>query len=92
LGGFIHAWERRGDFWELGDRVRTVGIYSDTGAEGFWARRARTSVDVLGPGVLVGRVANGFGVFFLSWFKLTGLEGSSGRFKLLQIIASETGI
>jgi hypothetical protein len=28
-----------------------------TGAEGFWARRARTSIDVLGPGVLVGRVA-----------------------------------
>jgi hypothetical protein len=32
-----------------------------TEAEGFWARRARTSIDVLGPGILVGRVA-GFGV------------------------------
>jgi hypothetical protein len=39
-----------------------VGFTVHTGAEGFWARRARTSVDVLGPGVLVGRVA-GFGVF-----------------------------
>jgi hypothetical protein len=38
-----------------------VGFTVHTGAEGFWARRARTSVDVLGPGVLVGRVA-GFGV------------------------------
>jgi hypothetical protein len=42
--------------------VRTVGFTVNTGAEGFWARRARTSVDVLGPGILVGRVA-GFGVF-----------------------------
>ena len=33
-----------------------------TRAEGFWARRARTSVDVLGPGVLVGRVAGFWGV------------------------------
>jgi hypothetical protein len=55
-----------------------VGFIVHTGAEGFWARRARTSVDVLGPGVLVGRVA-GFGVF-------------KRRFKLLQIVASETGI
>ena len=43
-----------------------------TGAEGFWARRARTSIDVLGPGVLVGRVA-GFGVSkeqaAADWFK-----------------------
>ena len=38
-----------------------MGFTVHTGAEGFWARRARTSVDVLGPGVLVGRVA-GFGV------------------------------
>ena len=41
--------------------MRTVGFTVHIGAEGFWARRARTSVDVLGPGVLVGRVA-GFGV------------------------------
>jgi hypothetical protein len=51
----------RGDFGSFEDRVRTVGFTVHTGAEGFWARRARTSVDVLGPGVLVGRVA-GFGV------------------------------
>jgi hypothetical protein len=41
-----------------------VGLQWDlqcTGAERFWARRARTSIDVLGLGVLVGRVA-GFGV------------------------------
>jgi hypothetical protein len=31
------------------------------GLKRFWARRARTSIDVLGLGVLVGRVA-GFGV------------------------------
>ena len=36
--------------------MRTVGFTVHTGTEGFWARRARTSVDVLGPGVLVGRV------------------------------------
>jgi hypothetical protein len=36
--------------------VVTVGFTVHTGAEGFWARRARTSIDVLGPGVLVGRV------------------------------------
>ena len=51
---FQAGYERR--FWELGDGVRTVGFTVHTGAEGFWARRARTSVDVLGPGVLVGRV------------------------------------
>jgi hypothetical protein len=54
-----------GRFWgALGESeltVVTVGFTVHTGAEGFWARRARTSVDVLGPGVLVGRVA-GFGV------------------------------
>jgi hypothetical protein len=33
-----------------------VDLQCTPGAEGFWARRARTSVDVLGPGVLVGRV------------------------------------
>jgi hypothetical protein len=49
-----------------------VGFTVHTGAEGFWARRARTSIDVLGPGVLVGRVA-GFGVSkeqaAADWFK-----------------------
>jgi hypothetical protein len=36
--------------------IGNSGFTVHTGAEGFWARRARTSVDVLGPGVLVGRV------------------------------------
>jgi hypothetical protein len=70
--------------------VVTVGFTVHTGAEGFWARRARTSVDVLGPGVLVGRVAGFGGV---------QAEGSScckrrfkRRFKLLRIVASVTGI
>jgi hypothetical protein len=38
-----------------------VGITVHRGLRRFWARRARTSIDVLGLGVLVGRVA-GFGV------------------------------
>jgi hypothetical protein len=38
-----------------------MGFTVHTGAERFCAQRARTSVDVLGPSVLVGRVA-GFGV------------------------------
>ena len=39
------------------------GIYSAPGGlKRFWARRARTSIDVLGLGILVDRVA-GFGVF-----------------------------
>ena len=42
--------------------MRTVGFTVHTGAEGFWARRARTFVDVLGPGALVGRVASFGGV------------------------------
>jgi hypothetical protein len=62
---FIQEW-RKGDFGgALGESeltVVTVGFTVHTVAEGFWARRARTSVDVLGPGALVGRVA-GFGVF-----------------------------
>ena len=60
---FIQEW-RKGDFGgALGESeltVVTVGFIVHTVAEGFWARRARTSVDVLGPGALVGRVA-GFG-------------------------------
>jgi hypothetical protein len=59
-----------------------VGFTVHTGAEGFGARRARTSIDFLGPGVLVGRVA-GFGVFKRRFKR---------RFKLLQIVASEIGI
>ena len=49
--GFLKHWDRVSRQWDL----------QCTGAKGFWARMARTSIDVLGPGVLVGRVA-GFGV------------------------------
>jgi hypothetical protein len=60
-GIFIHAFDERGS-WEYWDRVKVYsGIYSAPGLKRFWARRARTSIDVLGLGVLVGRVA-GFGV------------------------------
>jgi hypothetical protein len=51
----------RGENGEYWDRVSGQWDLQCTGAEGFWARRARTSIDVLGLGVLVGRVA-GFGV------------------------------
>jgi hypothetical protein len=54
----MHSTERRA--WSIG-RVVYSGIYSAPGLKRFWARRARTSIDVLGLGVLVGRVA-GFGV------------------------------
>ena len=57
--------------------VVTVGFIVHTVAEGFWAQRARTSVDVLGPGALVGRVA-GLGVLKL---KVQAASGSSGRFE-----------
>jgi hypothetical protein len=60
-GGFIHAFDERGELGVLGELVYS-GIYSAPGGlRRFWARRARTSIDVLGLGVLVGRVA-GFGV------------------------------
>ena len=46
----------------IGTELVYSGIYSASeGPRRFWARRARTSIDVLGLGVLVGRVA-GFGV------------------------------
>jgi hypothetical protein len=60
--GEIHSCilrERR--FWSIGTELVNSGIYSAPGLRRFWARRARTSIDVLGLGVLVGRVA-GFGV------------------------------
>jgi hypothetical protein len=47
--------------WSIGTELVNSGIYSAPGLRRFWARRARTSIDVLGLGVLVGRVA-GFGV------------------------------
>jgi hypothetical protein len=59
-GIFIHAFEGRGNLEYWGELVYS-GIYSAPGLKRFWARRARTSIDVLGLGVLVGRVA-GFGV------------------------------
>ena len=56
---FMHSTGgKNGEYW---DRVSYSGIYSAPGLRRFWARRARTSIDVLGLGVLVGRVA-GFGV------------------------------
>ena len=51
---------RGGELGVLGELVYS-GIYNAPGLRRFWARRARTSIDVLGLGVLVGRVA-GFGV------------------------------
>ena len=60
-GILIHAFDERGELGVLGELVYS-GIYSAPGGlKRFWARRARTSIDVLGLGVLVGRVA-GFGV------------------------------
>ena len=56
---FMHS-TRKG-FWSIGTELVYSGIYSAPGLKRFWARRARTSIDVLGLGVLVGRVA-GFGV------------------------------
>jgi hypothetical protein len=60
-GLFIfHAFYEGGELGVLGEWF-TVGFTVHRGPRRFWARRARTSVDVLGLGVLVGRVA-GFGV------------------------------
>ena len=52
---------KRGENLEFWGELVYSGIYSAPGLRRFWARRARTSIDVLGLGVLVGRVA-GFGV------------------------------
>jgi hypothetical protein len=57
----IHSCIRGEESWEYGRGKFNSGIYSAPGLKRFWARRARTSIDVLGLGVLVGRVA-GFGV------------------------------
>ena len=68
-----------------------MGFTVHTGAEGFWARRARTSIDVLGPGVLVGRVA-GFGVSkeqdAADWFKRREAKGDSIRTRYLTCYAN----
>jgi hypothetical protein len=59
---FIHAFYEKGERGEYWTELVYSGIYSAPGRlRRFWARRARTSIDVLGIGVLVGRVA-GFGV------------------------------
>ena len=59
-GILIHAFDERGELGVLGELVYS-GIYSAPGLKRFWAQRARMSIDVLGLGVLVGRVV-GFGV------------------------------
>ena len=65
--GFIHYTGGRRECYERGSledwRVKFYsGIYSAPGGlKRFWDQRARTSIDVLGLGILVGRVA-GFGV------------------------------
>jgi hypothetical protein len=68
-GRGIHSFYEMGrrEFYERGklgglESEIYSGVYSAPGGlKRFWARRARTSIDVLGLGVLVGRVA-GFGV------------------------------
>jgi hypothetical protein len=57
MKGVIHAFYEGGDFGSIGTEL----VYSAPGLRRFWDRRARTSIDVLGLGVLVGRVAS-FGV------------------------------
>ena len=58
-GIHFHALDEKGEWGFLGE-LGYSGIYSAPGLQRFWARRARTSIDVLGLGVLVSRVA-GFG-------------------------------
>ena len=61
-GGIDSCIRREGRTWSIGIELVYSGIYSAPGGlKRFWAQRARTSIDVLGLGVLVGRVA-GFGV------------------------------
>jgi hypothetical protein len=55
-GKFIHTVYGRIFWGSIGTEIVNSGFTVHTGAERFWARRARTSIDVLGPGVLVGRV------------------------------------
>ena len=52
---------REGRTWSIGRVSLQCNLQCTEGLRRFWARRARTSIDVLGIGVLVGRVA-GFGV------------------------------
>ena len=57
---FMHS--TRGENWSFGTQWSLRWSLQCTGGlKRFWARRARTSIDVLGLGVLVGRVAS-FGV------------------------------
>jgi hypothetical protein len=55
------AFMLREESLEYGRGKLTMEFTVHRGLQRFWARRARTSIDVLGLGVLVGRVA-GFGV------------------------------
>jgi hypothetical protein len=58
---FLRGILREGKLGGLESEIYS-GVYSAPGGlKRFWARRARTSIDVLGLGILVGRVA-GFGV------------------------------
>ena len=57
----IHALDERGELGVLGRVGLQWDLQCTGGLRRFWAWRARTSIDVLGLGVLVGRVA-GFGV------------------------------
>jgi hypothetical protein len=65
--GFIHSTGgekrilREGKLGGLESEILQWDLQCTGGLKRFWARRARTSIDVLGLGVLVGRVA-GFGV------------------------------
>jgi hypothetical protein len=52
---------REGKLGGLESEILQWDLQCTGGLKRFWARRARTSIDVLGLGVLVGRVA-GFGV------------------------------
>ena len=52
---------REGKLGGLESEILQWDLQCTGGMKRFWARRARTSIDVLGLGVLVGRVA-GFGV------------------------------
>ena len=61
-GIFIHSFFESGELGVLGQsEILQWDLQCTGGLKRFWARRARTSIDVLGLGVLVSRVA-GFGV------------------------------
>jgi hypothetical protein len=61
MEGIDSCIRREGRTWSFGRVGLQWDLQCTGGLKRFWARRARTSIDVLGLGVLVGRVA-GFGV------------------------------